>query len=584
MKIIIETEMAIPVLSRLTLSDYKRLVLTFLIIILELVVRILVSVWYALSLPFNLPVVLSASRRLGRFFPALRRWEKSAEMPSTMLHPLASIKHISGMAEYWGYQVEEYAVITRDGYVLGLHRLRSAVHSRSSHKRHRPILLWHGFMMNSEVWLAHPESKSNNLALSLVDMGYDVWLGNCRGNKYSMKHLSLTPSENKFWDFSLDDIALTDVPATVDFILAETGHQTLSYIGFSQGTTVMFAGLSVTAQLRQKINCFIALAPSTKPYGITHPYISSAVKSSPELIYLLFGRKALMSSIHFYQSIIPPFLFVTFIDSSVRMLFNWKSENMSLDTKAAAYQHLYSLCSVKLMVHWFQIIREGRFQMYDDVGKMVNNAESKQPSRTQPLRKAKSAAAMKPLNEVDDTTLSNESIANVTLRDRLNLPDRDAMDKRMSEVSGSGRPRRQSLRQRISMNLAMAVGHITPRYPIEQLGFDPEARVSDGTATGPPIALFYGGSDQLLDMQALLEGLRFPIENVEMSLEAMHEDAVVLYDREEKKSLPFMTDSPVAYLKCVASYEHLCFLWGDNAVQLVHQDIFKLIKRYNNNN
>jgi hypothetical protein len=45
---------------------------------------------------------------------------------------------------------------------------------------------------------------------------YDVWFGNTRGNKYSMKHTRFDPSERRFWEYSMDEMALYDLPDTID--------------------------------------------------------------------------------------------------------------------------------------------------------------------------------------------------------------------------------------------------------------------------------------------------------------------------------------------------------------------------------
>ena len=73
-----------------------------------------------------------------------------------------------------------------------------------------------------------------------------------------------------------------------------------------------------------------------------------------------------MSSVPAWQSLLYPPVFSAAITASLRWLFNWHSANIDELQKLAAYPHLYSSASVKSVVHWFQIMRNAKFQMYDD--------------------------------------------------------------------------------------------------------------------------------------------------------------------------------------------------------------------------
>lgn len=65
--------------------------------------------------------------------------------------------------------------------------------------------------------------------------GFDVWMGNTRGNTYSRGNVNgIYPYQPEFWYFSIDQLALVDLPTTVDFALATSGASKLAYVGHSQ--------------------------------------------------------------------------------------------------------------------------------------------------------------------------------------------------------------------------------------------------------------------------------------------------------------------------------------------------------------
>lgn len=102
------------------------------------------------------------------------------------------------------------------------------------------------------------------------------------------------------------------------------------------------------------------------PAGLSTGIVDALIKASPQVLFLLFGRRSILSSATMWQSLLYPPVFVRCIDMSLDFLFGWKARNISLGQKFAAYPHLYSFTSTKSVVHWFQIIRNKSFQMYDD--------------------------------------------------------------------------------------------------------------------------------------------------------------------------------------------------------------------------
>jgi lysosomal acid lipase/cholesteryl ester hydrolase len=71
---------------------------------------------------------------------------------------------------------------------------------------------------------------------------FDVYLANCRGTVYSVKHVKLNIYSKEFWQFGMDEVQF-DMMAYLEYITEQTNKK-VHVFGVSQGAAGIFAGLA----------------------------------------------------------------------------------------------------------------------------------------------------------------------------------------------------------------------------------------------------------------------------------------------------------------------------------------------------
>ncbi|XP_045768703.1 lipase 1-like [Maniola jurtina] len=256
----------------------------------------------------------------------------------------------------------QFEVVTEDGYILALFRLpgRSKV----------PVLLVHGLGDSSDTWLLR---GSTSLAITLADDGYDVWLANVRGNRYSRRHVHLNPDKDPaFWRYSFHEIGYYDLPAIIDTILKTTKAESLTYIGHSQGTTASYVLGSQRKEYNSKINVMISLAPVAYLHH-TPPPISILIDLSPVIeqvfkdlsIHEVFGDN---TTLGYVIHRLCPLPFIGYFVCTYSLAFptaGYDPPELEPKFSQISSTHYPAGTSSRSIVHFLQVGYREKFAQYD---------------------------------------------------------------------------------------------------------------------------------------------------------------------------------------------------------------------------
>ncbi|XP_074037777.1 gastric triacylglycerol lipase [Leptinotarsa decemlineata] len=252
--------------------------------------------------------------------------------------------NIYQVLQKYGYPVETHSVTTEDGYILRMHRIPRGRNEYKNDKSKPAILLIHGMLSGSADWLLLGPERS--LGYQLADAGFDVWLGNNRGNTWSRNHVRLDPNIDlkQFWDFSFEDCGRYDLPAKIDFIIEKTGQKKIFFIGHSQGTTEFFA----MAALRPDYNNKIALMTAFAPVAYLENLISPLLKLAARHLNILTGSP--------YQEVCANILF---------LMFGFNHAEMEMNLIPVLGSNSPAGASIKMIIHYGQGVNSGKFKQYD---------------------------------------------------------------------------------------------------------------------------------------------------------------------------------------------------------------------------
>jgi len=262
------------------------------------------------------------------------------------------------------YPVQTHKITTEDGYILTFFRIQAK--NQNAFKKGLPVVyLQHGLLDSADTWVI--DDEPNCPGLQLANQGYDVWLGNSRGNKYSKEHVVLDPKKAPFWQFTFQNMSQYDLPAAFEYIYRQT-DELITYIGHSQGTIIMFAALSErNPGVLKYLKKYIALAPVAWVEHVTSGPVNLIAHTQLAEMLVALKQNQFMPANWAESAFGSAFckVFVKVCANLLGSIFGYDPEYDNAKQYNVILQHEPAGTSVLNMFHWRQLVLTGKFNKFN---------------------------------------------------------------------------------------------------------------------------------------------------------------------------------------------------------------------------
>ncbi|CAD5227169.1 unnamed protein product [Bursaphelenchus xylophilus] len=244
----------------------------------------------------------------------------------------------------------------------------------------------HGLVSSSATWVLNLPHQSAGFIFA--DAGFDVWLGNIRGNTYGRKHVILNDKQKEFWRFSWSEHAHNDLPAIFDKIEEVTNQSQIYYLGYSQGSTMMFAQLAEHPEFANRIKRFFALGPAVSMRNTKGflRFMADVMYPIYKKVRAMFGDSEFVPKSYIMDWVVRHVCRgpMTHLCSNFIFLLAGPEMGNINETRINVYSsHTPAGTSNQNILHWAQLAYTGVFAKFDYIDKEKNVEHYKQ--ETPPL-------------------------------------------------------------------------------------------------------------------------------------------------------------------------------------------------------